>query len=264
MDTLHLSLFQANINWKSVSSNLLHYESCLAKRNIQTDVLIFPEMFNTGFVVDTIQLAESMDGESVSFLRRIAHKFDTAVVASLAIKEKKHYYNRLLWVNPNGSIQSYDKKHLFRMASEEQLLTKGKEQLLIEYKGWRFLPLICYDLRFPVWSRNGRKGDSFLYDCLLYIANWPSGRMSVFNTLLKARAIENQAFVIAVNRVGNDGNNLHYIGESQIIDPIGQRLLHASHEETLIDITLHKDELQHYRTRFRYLDWIILPYWMNR
>lgn len=255
-NTLNICLFQAEISWKAVASNLRHYEACLANLNLKPDVLIFPEMFNTGFAVDTVQLAETMEGESVTFLQRIARKYDTAVVASLAIKENNAYFNRLLWVMPDGNLQSYDKKHLFRMASEEQLFAQGNKQLLISYKGWRFLPLICYDLRFPLWSRNTRKGDDFLYDCLIYIANWPSTRMAVFNTLLQARAIENQAFVLAVNRVGEDGNKLHYSGQSQVIDPIGRPLIESNDHEKLFCFTLLKNELIRYRSQFPVsLDW---------
>jgi len=255
-NTLNICLFQTDISWKAVASNLRHYEACLANMPLKPDVLIFPEMFNTGFAVDTVQLAETMEGESVAFLQHIARKYDTAVVASLAILENNAYYNRLLWVMPDGSLQSYDKRHLFRMASEEHLFTHGRQQLVINYKGWKFLPLICYDLRFPVWSRNTRKGDDFLYDCLIYIANWPSSRMAVFNTLLQARAIENQSYVVAVNRVGEDGNHLQYTGQSLVLDPLGRPLTVSSDREELFCITLHKDELTRYRSQFPVsLDW---------
>lgn len=254
--TLHFCLFQSDIRWKAVKENLRHYSECLDKLHTKPDVLIFPEMFNTGFAVDTIQLAETIDGESVSFLRHCAEKYDTAVIASLVLKEKDNYFNSLLWVMPDGQIFRYDKRHLFRMASEEHLFTPGQERLLVEYKGWKFLPLICYDLRFPIWSRNARKNNDFLYDCLIYIANWPSSRMQVFKTLLSARAIENQSYAIGVNRVGEDGNGFSYSGNSQIVNPFGVVIQEAASQEEIISYTLNKEDLDKYRNDFPVsLDW---------
>jgi omega-amidase len=257
--SLQVCLFQSDIKWKAVQENLTHYADCLNHLTLNPDILIFSEMFNTGFAVNTVQLAETIDGESVRFLRDCAKKYTTAVVASLAIKEGNAYFNSLLWIMPDGKIHRYDKRHLFRMASEEQLFTAGKERLLIEYKGWRFLPLVCYDLRFPIWSRNARKNNDFLYDCLIYLANWPSGRMQVFKTLLSARAIENQAFALGVNRVGEDGNGFSYSGNSQIINPFGLVLAEAGIKEEIISFTLNKSELDKYRTDFPVsFDWDVV------
>jgi predicted amidohydrolase len=256
VSSLHVCLFQANIRWKAVKENLMHYEQCLEQIADKPDLLIFPEMFNTGFAVDTIQLAETIDGESVGFLRYCAKKYRTAVTASLALKENGKFYNSLLWIMPDGEIYRYDKRHLFRMASEEHLFSQGQERLLVNYKGWIFLPLICYDLRFPIWSRNVRKSNEFLYDCLLYIANWPSSRMQVFKTLLSARAIENQSYAIGVNRVGEDGNGLLYSGNSQVINPFGIIMSEAASKEEIISVTLNKEDLVKYRMQFPVsLDW---------
>lgn len=253
---LHVSIFQPDIKWSSVNENLQHYSNCLNSLKTKPDVLIFPEMFNTGFAVNTVQLAETIDGESVCFLKQCAQKYNSAVVASLALKEFDSYYNALLWAMPNGELYRYDKRHLFRMASEEQMFTAGNERLVVEYKGWCFLPLICYDLRFPVWSRNARTNSNFLYDCLIYITNWSHSRMQIFNTLLAARAIENQAFVIGVNRVGEDGNGIYYSGNSQVINPFGMALIKAASQEEIISFVLDKNELDKYRVEFPVsLDW---------
>lgn len=256
VSSLHICLFQTDIRWKAVKENLMHYEQCLMQIADKPDLLIFPEMFNTGFAVDTIQLAETIDGESVGFLRYCAGKYHTAVTASLALKENGNLYNSLLWIMPDGEIYRYDKRHLFRMASEERLFTQGQGRLLVKYKGWTFLPLICYDLRFPIWSRNALNDNDFLYDCLIYIANWPSSRMQVFKTLLSARAIENQSYAIGVNRVGEDGNGFFYSGNSQVVNPFGINMLEASSKEEIISITLNKEDLEKYRLQFPVsLDW---------
>ena len=256
VDSLHVCLFQADIQWKNVAGNLRHYESCIETLENKPDILIFPEMYNTGFSVKTIQLAETIEGESVAFLKQIAWQYDMAVVASIALKEDNKYYNSLLWIMPDGDIHRYDKRHLFRMASEEQLFTSGSQRIVIEYKEWKFLPLVCYDLRFPLWSRNARREDMFLYDCLIYIANWPSSRMHTFDTLLAARAIENQSFAIAVNRVGEDGNGFVYFGHSQVLNPFGMSIAEAGTTEELCCVTLHKNDLEKYRSSFPVsLDW---------
>lgn len=256
VDCLNVCLLQTDIKNRSVKQNLAHYAKLLDALDTRSDLLIFPEMFNTGFVVNTVQYAETLEGESVKFLKQCAKKHQAAVVASLAIKEQESYYNSLLWILPNGEFYRYDKRHLFRMSSEEQFFTQGNQRVIVEYKGWRFLPLICYDLRFPVWSRNVRTNDDFLYDCLLYISNWPHNRMQVYRTLLAARAIENQAFAIGVNRVGVDGNGLYHSGNSQVVNPFGVVMAEAGSQEKIITVTLKKEDLDKYRVQFPVsLDW---------
>ena len=177
------------------------------------------------------------------------------MVASLALQENNDYFNALLWVTPDGCIQRYDKRHLFSIASESELFTVGKSSLLVEYKGWKFMPLICYDLRFPIWSRNKRNNNDLAYDCLIYIANWPSGRIGVYKTLLAARAIENQSYAIGVNRVGKDVITLFTtVNHKRLIF----RTSHSSsrEKEQILSVTLSKDDLDNYRKRFPvYLDW---------
>ncbi|HOF17080.1 MAG TPA: nitrilase-related carbon-nitrogen hydrolase [Bacteroidales bacterium] len=254
--TLEVCLIQSDICWKEVETNLLHYRNILQNLDKKPNVLIFPEMFNTGFAVDTTLLAETIDGQSVHFLKECAKKYDAAVVASLALQENNDYFNALLWVTPDDCIQRYDKRHLFSIASESELFTAGKSSLLVEYKGWKFMPLICYDLRFPIWSRNKRNNNDLAYDCLIYIANWPSGRIGVYKTLLAARAIENQSYAIGVNRVGKDGNHLVYNGQSQAVNFFGQVIAQAGEKEQILSVTLSKDDLDNYRKRFPvYLDW---------
>ncbi|NLJ83005.1 MAG: nitrilase family protein [Bacteroidales bacterium] len=255
-DYLNVCILQTDMKNQSAEQNLMHYTTLLSRLDTQPDLLIFPEMFNTGFVVNTVLQAERIEGKSVEFLKQCAKKYQTAVVASLAIKENRHYYNSLFWVLPNGEFYRYDKRHLFKMSSEEQLFTQGNQRIIVEYKGWRFLPLICYDLRFPVWSRNVRTDDEFLYDCLLYISNWPHSRMPVYKTLLSARAIENQSFAISANRVGYDGNGTYHSGGSRVVNPFGLVLTEANDKEGIIKVVLSKEVLHKHREEFPVsLDW---------
>ncbi len=254
--TLKVCLIQSAICWKDRESNFQNYNLLLEGLNLKPDLLIFPEMFNTGFVVNTTQLAETIDGKSVAYLIACAKKYDSAVVASLALRENNRYFNALLWINPDGSIERYNKRHLFSIASESELFTAGEKQLLIEYKGWKFMPLLCYDLRFPIWSRNKYCNNDFIYDCLIYIANWPAGRIHAYETLLAARAIENQSYAIGVNRVGEDGNALVYNGQSQLINFFGQTIAKAGKNQQILCATLNKNDLDKYRKQFPvYLDW---------
>jgi len=220
MKSLKLTLVQSELAWENAPANLLRFNKILQGiRKNSTEIILLPEMFTTGFTMNAKQVAEKMDGESVQWMRELAAKKNAAVCGSLVIEDKRKFYNRLVWMRPDGTYEYYDKRHLFRMANEHLTYSPGKKKLIIEWKGWRICPLICYDLRFPVWSRN--TGD---YDVLLYVANWPERRRFAWSQLLIARAIENQCFVAGLNRVGVDGKNVSYTGDSVVLDPFGEKM----------------------------------------
>jgi predicted amidohydrolase len=214
----------------------------------KTDLIVLPEMFTTGFSMNPEKLKESMDGIALQWMKKQASEKDAAVVGSLIIEDNEKVFNRLVWVFPNDQIEIYDKRHLFTMGEENRHYSAGTEKLIVEYKGWRFCPLICYDLRFPVWSRNTEN-----YDVLIYVANWPVPRHKVWKTLLQARAIENQAYCIGVNRVGKDGPGLNYYGDSCLTDAKGNaRFLGGSEQVASFEISL--DELHKFREKFPVLN----------
>lgn len=209
------------------------------------DVIVLPEMFNTGFSMESSKLAEPHDGPSVQWMKQQAELYNAAVVGSVITEQDSHYYNRLYWVFPDGTFKCYDKRHLFRMAQEHEHFTGGTERRIVEYKGWKICPLICYDLRFPVWSRNNVQ-----FDVLVYVANWPAARTDAWSTLLKARAIENQCYVIGCNRVGEDGKGIGYAGASVIHDPKGVELTHQNGTEQVLTASINFGELADFRTKF--------------
>ncbi|MGB0882811.1 MAG: amidohydrolase, partial [Vicingaceae bacterium] len=234
--SLKVTIIQSELHWENVDHNLEMFAQKIEDINEPTDVIILPEMFNTGFSMDSERLAETTEGVTVNWMKNQAKKTGAALVGSLIIDEEAKFYNRLIWANPNGEIESYDKRHLFRMAGEHNHFSAGEERLIVNYKGWRICPLICYDLRFPVWSRNSSfchtersrsvfeesKNVGPAYDCLIYVANWPAVRQQPWSKLLEARAIENQCYVVGVNRVGEDGNGIGYSGNSVVVDPKGE------------------------------------------
>ncbi|NOZ46991.1 MAG: amidohydrolase [Chlorobi bacterium] len=245
-DNLKITLVQSNLKWHDKDANMNHFNKLLTENTLNTDIVILPEMFTTGFSMNSKQLAEKMDGESIKWMQNLSAKIDTVLVGSLIIEENGKYYNRLLWVYPDGNILKYDKRHLFRMAGENNFYTQGNTKIIIEYKDWRICPLVCYDLRFPVWSRNTED-----YDLLIFIANWPEQRKKAWNTLLMARAIENQAYVAGVNRIGKDNNGINYSGNSVLIDPKG--IIKSSineYEESMETIELSMIELNNFRQTF--------------
>lgn len=243
MPDLNITIVQPNIRWEDRQANLSNYSGMLTPLN-STDLIVMPEMFATGFSMQPEKLKETMDGPSVQWMKKLAGEKDAAVVGSLIIEDNGKVFNRLVWVSPNGKSESYDKRHLFTMGEENQHYSAGIEKLIVEYKGLRFCPLICYDLRFPVWSRNTEN-----YDVLLYVANWPAPRHDVWKTLLQARAIENQAYCIGVNRVGKDGAGLEYRGDSALTDARGNaRFLGVKEQVTSFDISL--EELRKFRKKF--------------
>jgi omega-amidase len=210
-----------------------------------SDLIVLPEMFSTGFTMDAANNNEQPDGETARWLQNMAREHATALCGSLIIKDGEHTYNRLLWASPDGNTLSYDKRHLFRMANEQDHYSAGKQRLVVQYAGWRICPLICYDLRFPVWSRNNNS-----YDLLIYVANWPAPRSSAWRSLLPARSIENLCYAAGVNRVGTDGNNVNYQGESMITDHLGTVLADGSDTVTAVNTTLSLDKLDRYRQKF--------------
>lgn len=245
-ETLHIALFQMDLVWEDPAANLSKIDQWLRKLNQSTDIVFLPEMFTTGFSMKVTELAETMDGESMQWIIQRSREHGVAICGSLIIKENNQFYNRLVFVEPDGKIHHYDKRHLFTMGNEGNHYQKGFKRLIIQYKGWRICPLVCYDLRFPVWSRNNEA-----YDLLVYVANWPRQRDEVWNTLLKARAIENQVYVVGVNRVGQDGQMIHYSGYSHVLDAKGTLLANAEiNQEAVLKAELSYPDLQRFRTVF--------------
>lgn len=220
----------------------------------RTELVILPEMFSTGFSMKAAELAETMDGPTVQWMKEIAAAKKIILTGSLIIKDGDHYFNRLVWMLPNGEYGYYDKRHLFAFGQEDQHYTAGNKRLIASVKGWRINLLICYDLRFPVWARQ-QSADQPEYDLLIYVANWPQRRNHAWKTLLQARAIENQCYVVGVNRVGDDGNNIHHSGDSIVVNGLGEMLYTKEEEEVICTITLQKEHLDEIRTKF--------PFWKD-
>jgi omega-amidase len=257
MQALTVSLIQGATRWHDAPANREYYGK-LVRGVAGSDLVVLPETFLSGFTNETRANAESMDGPSVAWLRELATETGSTLVGSLVIRENDTVFNRLLWASPDGSLAQYDKRHLFRMAGEHTRYGGGEERLIVELKGWRILPQVCYDLRFPVWLRNRRLEDAaggMDYDLSIFVANWPAPRRQPWRTLLRARAIENLSYVIGVNRVGVDGNDLPYAGDSAVIDPVGEALVELGAQEQVITTTLDPAILLAHRERF--------PAWMD-
>lgn len=236
-------LVQADLRWADAGRNRAHLQSLIEPQAATADVIVLPETFSTGFLGDHGNEAEPMDGPTVQWMAEQAERHGAVITGSLAIEDDGRR-NRLLWVEPGGRISHYDKKHLFSYGGEDQRYAAGKEQVVIQYRGWRIRPLICYDIRFPVWCRH--RGD---YDMLLVVANWPSARVSAWTALLRARAIENQCYVVAVNRVGRDGNGLPYNGHSVVFDPFGEALAELGEEESTALVALDSGHVRQVREK---------------
>lgn len=243
---LRVTIIQTELHWQDAAANRQMFSEKLAATQPATDLIVLPEMFTTGFSMDAAGLAEEADGTTLQWMKELAAKHEAVLTGSVIVKEEDNYYNRLYWVRPDGTYEHYDKRHLFRMAKEHHTYTAGKEKLLVELKGWNICPLVCYDLRFPVWSRNV----SSQYDLVLYVANWPKPRANAWSILLQARAVENLSYVVGVNRVGTDGNGHPYSGDSAIIHPKGYKLLETTEVEGVHTITLSKQELTDFRQAF--------------
>ena len=240
-------MVQASLHWQDAAANRTTLDRCLSQISIPTDLIVLPEMFTTGFSMDAAALAEPMDGPTVAWLRQHATAHQAVITGSLIIEENGRYFNRLLWVRPDGSLSYYDKHHLFTMAREQDTYTAGTTRLVEDWRGWRICPLVCYDLRFPVWSRNEAAQP---YDLLLYVANWPAARRNAWITLLRARAIENLSYVLGVNRTGQDGLGQDYAGDSALLDMRGDYLLQAGNLHSCITRTIRRADLEEFRTKF--------------
>lgn len=249
-DQLKLSLIQSDTIWQNIHENLENIEHKIRTLSEDTDLAFLPEMFSTGFVMEPQQISETMEGISVNWMKKTAKSKNIALGGSLIIKENNRFYNRFIFIEPSGKMVCYDKKHLFSHAGEHNNYTSGTEKIIINYKGWKIAPFICYDLRFPAWSRNLED-----YDIALYVANWPSTRITAWDVLLKARAIENICYTVGVNRIGSDENGLEYIGHSQIINPQGNVIKKSTLAiEDIISTTLYKAEILANRKDFKFLN----------
>lgn len=247
MSALNVTIVQADLAWHDPLTNRNAFSTAIDDISESTDLIVLPEMFTTGFSMDAPNLAEGVDGESVDWMREKATQANAAICGSLIIKDGGEYFNRFFCVDASGVIVSYDKRHLFRLADEQDHYSQGNELAVFELKGFRICPMVCYDLRFPVWSRN--RGN---YDVLIYVANWPSRRQLAWDTLLRARAIENLAYVAGVNRIGNDGNDLPYSGGSSIIDYLGQDIANLGDTRGTATAELDLSQLQKFRDRFAF------------
>lgn len=250
MDALKITSFQAYLFWENPEKNRQNLGLRLSAIREKTDLIVLPEMFNTGFSMNTEKLAEEMNGPSMQWMHQQAQKFDAVVCGSLIIRESGNYYNRLIWMRPDGTFEQYDKRHLFGLGDEDKHFTAGTKKLFVELKGWKICANICYDLRFPVWLRNDPQDP---YDILLIIASWPDKRALHWRTLVPARAIENQTYVVAVNRVGHDGNEIFHSGGSMCIAPNGNVVYYKPNDEDLYTFTISKEEIVKSRRIFPFL-----------
>ncbi len=254
---LNVTLIQGATRWHDAAANREYYGAMIRGLSERADLIILPETFLSGFTNETLGNAEDMDGEGVRWLSALSAEVKSVICGSLIIRDGEKCLNRLIWARPDGSRAIYDKRHLFRMANEHQRYSGGSERLIVELNGWKICPQICYDLRFPVWSRNRAFSDAGAldYDLLLFVANWPAARRYAWSTLLRARAIENLSYCIGVNRVGMDGNNIAYVGDSAVLDFLGQPMVELGAQEQVVTVRLDADHLAAHRERF--------PAWMD-
>jgi predicted amidohydrolase len=269
MSTLTITGIQPNLHWEDKAANLKMFEEKILSINQPTEIIVLPEMFSTGFSMKPEKLAETMDGETVSWMKKMAAQkkiiLTGSVIIAQAAESGQAAYNRLIWMMPNGQFGFYDKRHLFAYADEDQHYTGGNKRLIASVKGWKINLLVCYDLRFPVWARQhlipnpspqaGKGAVAPEYDLLIYVANWPERRIHAWKTLLQARAIENQCYVAGVNRIGEDGNKINHCGDSMVVDPLGQVLYSAKNKEDVFTVTLDRSHLETVREKF--------PFWRD-
>ena len=249
VENLQVTLLQSHLIWEDKTANLAQFDQKLDQLTSQSDLIILPEMFTTGFSMQPEKLAEPMDGPTVKWLSEKAQQTNAVVTGSFICIENGQYYNRLVWMQPDGQYFTYDKRHLFTLAKEHEHYSAGQKRLIVEWKGWKIMPLICYDLRFPVWSRNTEQ-----YDLLVYVANWPEKRVNAWKSLLTARAIENQCYAIGVNRVGHDGNGIPHSGASSLVDYSGALLYQVNYQEDSFTTTLSLAPQNTFRNKLRFLD----------
>jgi omega-amidase len=246
---MKIALIQTELSWENPNENKALLQEKINAISQYVDLIVLPEMFTSGFTMNPKNVAQTMQGEAISWLKETAKDKNCGITGSLVIEENGKYYNRLVFVFPNGEIQTYDKRHLFTLAGEDKVYTAGKDKLVVDYKGFKICPLICYDLRFPVFARNVEE-----YDILIYVANWPKPRVNAWDILLKARAVENMSYVIGVNRVGLDDNNHEYVGHSQAVDFLGNYLQEPQKIEGVFIVELDKNELLETREKLNFLD----------
>ncbi|MDB5200391.1 MAG: amidohydrolase [Chitinophagaceae bacterium] len=247
MSSLTITLIQTNLAWENKKANLDMLAQKIESIQEKTEVVILPEMFSTGFSMKPKLFSEPMSGETIEWMKKRASSEKIILTGSVIIEDDGKYYNRLIWMLPSGDYGLYDKRHLFAYADEHNHYSAGNKRLIAQVKGWKINLQVCYDLRFPVWARQQSEAE---YDVLIYVANWPERRIAAWKTLLQARAIENQCYVIGVNRVGNDGNNIYHDGNSMIVDPLGEILYHKANEEDIFTYTLQKEKLSEVREKF--------------
>lgn len=246
---MKIALIQAPLFWENPKQNRNYFDEKINSITETIDLIVLPEMFTSGFTMNPKSVAEVMQGETILWLQALAKDKNSAITGSLVIEENGNFYNRLVFVFPSGEIKNYDKKHLFMLAGEDKAYTSGFQKMLIDYKGFKICPLICYDLRFPVFARNTED-----YDVLIYVANWPKPRINAWDALLKARAIENMSYTIGVNRIGEDPNKHNYPGHSQVIDELGNYLIEPQETEGIFISTLNKKTLVATRQKFGFLN----------
>ncbi|WP_298309338.1 nitrilase family protein [Flavobacterium sp.] len=246
---MKIALIQTELSWENPNENKALLQEKINAISQYVDLIVLPEMFTSDFTMNPQNVAQTMQGEAISWLKETAKSKDCAITGSLVIEENGNYFNRLVFVFPTGEIQTYDKRHLFTLAGEDKFYTAGKDKLIVEYKGFKICPLVCYDLRFPVFARNVED-----YDVLIYVANWPKPRVNAWDILLKARAVENMSYVIGVNRVGIDANNLEYIGHSQAVDFLGNYIQEPQEIEGVFIVELDKNEMLETRKKLNFLN----------
>jgi len=245
MNDLTISLVQSKLVWQQPQANCTHISKALLEHNTNTDLIVLPEMFNSGFTLDAMKVAESMDGETVNWMQELATEHQAAVTGSLVIRENQQNFNRMVIAFPDGNLKWYDKKHLFRMAKEQERYSAGSKRVIVNWQGWRIALYVCYDLRFPVWCRN--QNDT---DLMLFVASWPAVRSYPWQTLLKARAMENLCYVCGVNRIGTDANGVEYQGDSGVLDMAGHDICQLNDRDTIQTVRLSAENLNQFRNKF--------------
>ncbi len=246
---MKIAIIQSSVFWENPKANRNHFEVKINALAEKVDLIVFPEMFSTGFTMNHEAVFETMEGETIQWLQSLAKAKNSAITGSLVIKENDNFYNRLVFVFPSGEIQFYDKRHLFSLAGEDKVYTSGNQKLIVEYLGWKICPLICYDLRFPVFARNIEE-----YDVVIYVANWPKLRINAWDILLKARSVENMCYTIGVNRIGFDNNHFEYDGHSQAVDFLGNYTLEPQETESVFLVELNKEKLVEARKKLGFLN----------
>lgn len=250
MSSITITAIQTNLFWEDKEANLRMFEEKIRSIKDKTEVIVLPEMFSTGFSMNTEKLAEKMDGPTINWMKELSKEKRAIITGSVIIEEENKFYNRLIWMMPNGNFGHYDKRHLFGYAGEDKHYTAGNKRLIASVNGWKINLQICYDLRFPVWARQQSEGE---YDLLIYVANWPERRSHAWKTLLHARAIENQCYVVGVNRTGKDEHDIMHSGDSLFIDPLGETIYRCKEQEEVYTLRLNKEKLYETRRKLPFL-----------